>query len=131
MSNESPEPGEVWQEADGHLLQCRAPGLWARFGSPIPVAPNDPSIAFPLRRVFTKYGVPVLDDPVKEALLVDLDQAQKDRDRWRTKAVRLSERVSTVAHQSAGGPSPEEEQQQLQEEGYVPPPTTTPTPEDL
>lgn len=96
MSMESPEHREVWQESDGTLLLCYNPGVWIRFGSPVPVEPNDPSIAFPLRRVFSKTGVPTMDDPIKKALLEDLAVCQADRDRWRNKAVWLSQHSTAL-----------------------------------
>jgi len=121
MSNDSPEPGEIWQESDGHLLKCFPPGIWARFGTPSVVPPDDPSIAFPLRRVFTRFGVPTLDDPIKGALLEDLELAQTDRDRWRDRAVWLSNHTTSLA--ARPGPEDEQEQEQEQQSGFVPPRT--------
>ncbi len=114
MSMESPEHKEVWQEADGTLILCYNPGVWIRFGSPVPVMPQDPSIAYPLRRVFSKSGVPTMDDPIKVALLQDLEQCQKDRDRWRERATWLSQHTTTVGPQQSAQPDQE----------FNPPPTS-------
>lgn len=124
MSSESPEPGEVWQEADGHLMKCWPPGIWIRFGSPVPVPPTDGPIAFPLRRVFTRFGVPTMDDPIKTALLEDLELAQADRDRWRAKATWLSQHVTTDEGRKSGL-TEEQQQEQAEEAGFIPPPTTS------
>lgn len=121
MSMETPEHREVWQEADGTLLLCFNPGVWIRFGNPSPVMPNDPSIVFPLRRVFSKHGVPTMDDPIKDALLEDLAQAQKDRDRWRAKATWLSQHTTTLAHRDQPQPTAEAAPD---ENEFRPPPTT-------
>lgn len=130
MSQTTPSHREVWQEADGYLLLCWNPGVWIRFGSPTPLLPNDPSISYPLRRVFTKRGVPTLDDPVKEALFEDLAAAQADRDRWREKAGWLSSKVTTTAHvnsvKAGVALTDQQEEESDQEAGFTPPPTESP-----
>lgn len=122
MSATNPEPGEVWQEADGHLMRCFPPGVWARFGSNIPIPPTHPSIEYPLRRVFTKFGVPTMDDPIKDALLEDLDLAQRDRDHWRNRAVWLSNHTTSPAERPA--PDPDDDDDTVS--GFIPPPTQAP-----
>jgi hypothetical protein len=70
MSSEQPEPGEIWEEADGCLLlrmpaRGGHPPYWVAFGASH-VHDDSPGIAHPLRRRFDIHGQDVVaDEPLR------------------------------------------------------------------